>query len=317
VSDALPRTEQPNVLLSVSSFGVASDEPMLVLESAGVNIIPNPHGRKLREEEIIDLIPQADALIAGTEPLNANVLASAKRLRVISRVGVGLENVDLNAARELGIAVRNTPEALTDAVAELTLGGMLNVLRHVGHMDREMHEGIWERRMGSLLRDKTVGVIGLGRIGRRLVELLRPFEVRVVAHDRAPDPEVAKQLGVTYVDLDSLLSTADIITLHLPGTTEALIGSREIGLIRPTAILLNASRGGLVDEAALVKALQDKRLAGAYLDTFETEPYDGPLTGLTSVLMTPHAGSYAAEARATMEIEAVQNMLESLKEFGL
>lgn len=307
---------RPTVLLSVSSFGAAGDGPLRLLEAAGVNVVPNPHGRKLTEDEVAELIAGVDGVIAGTEPLNAAVLEGAAHLRVISRVGVGLENVDLNAALRMGIVVRNTPEALTDAVAELTLGGILSVIRQIGRMDRDMHAGAWERQMGGLLRGKTVGIVGLGRIGRRLAELLRPFEVRLLAADRAPEPDVAEQLGVRYVELDELLRESDVVTLHLPGMEDSLLGADEIARMKAGAILVNASRGGLVDEAALHAALADGRLAGAYLDTFASEPYDGPLRDLPTVLLTPHAGSYAAEARERMETEAAQNLLDAFEEFG-
>ena len=303
------------VLLSVSSFGEASERPVRMLQEAGVRIIENPHGRRLKETEIAELIGEADALIAGTEPLNAAVLERAVRLRVISRVGVGMENIDLNAALRLGIVVRNTPEALTDAVAELTLGGTLNLLRHVSRMDRELRDGSWTRLMGSQLRGKTVGIIGLGRIGRRLAELLAPFEVTIVSSDRAPDPGAADRLGVSYIELDELLARADVVTLHLPGLERPLVGERELALMKPTAILVNASRGGLIDEGALLTALREERIAGAYLDTFGEEPYAGPLRELPNVLLTPHAGSYSAEARERMETEAVENMLGALEEF--
>ncbi len=307
---------RPTVLLSVSSFGAAGDGPLRLLEAAGVNVVPNPHGRKLTEDEVAELIAGVDGVIAGTEPLNAAVLERAAHLRVISRVGVGLENVDLNAALRMGIVVRNTPEALTDAVAELTLGGILSVIRQIGRMDRDMHAGAWERQMGGLLRGKTVGIVGLGRIGRRLAELLRPFEVRLLASDRAPEAAVAEQLGVRYVELDELLRESDVVTLHLPGMEDSLLGANEIARMKAGAILVNASRGGLVDEAALHAALADGRLAGAYLDTFASEPYDGPLRDLPTVLLTPHAGSYAAEARERMETEAAQNLLDAFEEFG-
>lgn len=310
----MPPDGRATVLVSVSSFGEAGDEPLRLLESAGLDVVSNPHGRKLTEAEIAELIADVDAVIAGTEPLNAAVLGRAGRLRVISRVGVGLENVDLGAALRMGVAVRNTPDALTDAVAELTLGGLLSALRRIGRMDRDLHAGIWERQMGGLLRGRTVGIVGFGRIGIRLAELLQPFEPRLLAADRAPNPGAAARLGATYLELDELLREADVVSLHLPGLDETLIGARELELMRPGAILVNASRGGLVDETALHDALTGGRLAGAYLDTFAAEPYDGPLRELPNVVLTPHAGSYAAEARARMETEAVRNLIEALEE---
>jgi len=313
----MPPDGRATVLLSVSSFGEAGDEPLRLLEGAGLDVVCNPHGRKLTEPEIAELIADVDGVIAGTEPLNAAVLGRAGRLRVISRVGVGLENVDLDEALRMGVAVRNTPDALTDAVAELTLGGLLSALRRIGRMDRDLHAGTWERRMGGLLRGRTVGIVGLGRIGIRLAELLQPFEPRLLAADRAPNHGAAARLAVTFAELDELLREADVVSLHLPGLGEPLIGARELELMKPGAIVVNASRGGLVDEAALHDALAGGRLAGAYLDTFAVEPYDGPLRELPNVVLTPHAGSFAAEARAQMEVEAVRNLIEALEESGL
>jgi D-3-phosphoglycerate dehydrogenase len=306
---------EPVVLLSVSSFGVADPAPRERLESSGLEIRDNPHGRRLKVAEISELIGDVDALIAGTEPLNAEVLGQAARLRVISRVGVGLESVDLNAALRQGIVVRNTPDAVTDPVAELALSGILNLLRHISRMDREMRAGEWNRRMGSLLRGRTVGIVGLGRIGRRLATLLAPFEVTLLAADRAPDHHAAARLNVEYVSLEDLLARADVVTLHMPGGDRPIIGAAELARMKPDAVLLNTSRGGLVDEAALLDALRAERLAAAYIDTFVDEPYDGPLRELPNVLLTPHAGSYAAEARRKMEMEAVENLLEALEEF--
>jgi D-3-phosphoglycerate dehydrogenase len=308
-------TASPVVLLSVSSFGVADPEARERLQAAGLEVRDNPYGRRLTQDEITALIGDVDAVIAGTEPLNADVLEAAVRLRVISRVGVGLENVDLNAALRGGIVVRNTPDAVTDPVAELTLSGILNLLRHISHMDRDLRAGEWNRRMGRLLTGRTVGIVGLGRIGRRLATLLGPFGVRLLATDRAPDHKAAQRLSVTYVELERLLAESDVVTLHLPGSPRPIIGAPELALMRPDAVLVNTSRGGLVDEDALLTALRDQRLAAAFLDTFVDEPYAGPLRELPNVLLTPHAGSYAAEARARMELEAVDNMLAALEEF--
>lgn len=307
--------ERLRVLLSVSSFGAADPLPLERLRASRCEVIENPFGRRLTEEEIIGLIGDVDVVIAGTEPLNAHVLEHARRLKVISRVGVGLENVDLNAALQYGIAVRNTPDALTDSVAELTLAGILNAARHVARMDRALRNGTWDRHMGVLVRGKVVGIVGLGRIGRRLAELLGPFEVELVASDRAPDVEAAARLGVTFVEFGELLARSDIVSLHLPGIGKPIIGAAELAMMKPGAILVNASRGGLVDESALASALEGGDLAGAYIDTFADEPYEGPLTTVDTVVLTPHAGSYAAETRAVMEMEAVENMVDSLREF--
>lgn len=303
----------PTVALSVSSFGEASEEPLERLRAAGVRVLPNPHGRKLTAEEVAALIADCDGIIAGTEPLTDEVLGAAPRLRVISRVGVGLDNVDLPAAERRGIAVRNTPDAVTDPVSELTVGGIITVLRRVAEMDRELRAGRWTRLMGGLLRERTVGIVGFGRVGRRVAELLRPFGARLIACDPAEGcEEAARERGVELLALGALLADSDIVTLHCGGERPVL-GAEEIASMRAGAILVNAARGGLVDETALHDALAEGRLAGAYLDVFAREPYDGPLRELDTVLLTPHAGSYAAEARVQMESEAVENLLESLQ----
>jgi D-3-phosphoglycerate dehydrogenase / 2-oxoglutarate reductase len=304
------------VALSVSSFGAAGPEPLEALRSAGVEIVENPHGRKLKEGEVAELVRDVDGVIAGTEPLTAAVLEQADRLRVISRVGVGMDNVDLAAAGRLHIAVCNTPDAVTDAAAELALGGILSVLRHLHEMDAELRAGRWTRMMGSLLRGKTVGIVGLGRIGRRMATLLSPFEPRLLAYDIAPADDWAAGHGVELVELGELLAESDVVTLHVSGAGDTggpLIGPDELAAMRSSAVLINAARGGLVDEAALREALTSGGIAGAHIDVYGQEPYEGPLREVPNVLLTPHAGSYAQEARALMEREAVNNLLERLK----
>ena len=301
----------PRVAISTSSFGRESSRPIDELRDAGFDIRLNPFGRKLSENEALELLHEVDALIAGTEPLNRTVLAQADRLRVISRCGSGLENVDLEAAQEFNIEVFRTPDAHVDAVAELTLCSMLNLLRRVGQADRSLRLGRWQKPMGSLLRGKSIGFVGFGRVSKALADLLQPFSPVLLAFDLAPDQTAAEKGRVRFVEFEELLAVADIVTLHLPlsDTTRGLIDTKRIGMMKSNAFLLNASRGGIVDEAALYDALRQGRLQGAYLDTFEEEPYNGPLTQLDNVLLTPHIGSYARECRVRMEQEAANNIL--------
>ncbi|MDX1502281.1 MAG: phosphoglycerate dehydrogenase [Thermoanaerobaculia bacterium] len=303
----------PTVLISTSSFGRHGGRALDRLEAAGWQVRTNPHGRRLERAETAALLAGADALIAGTERLDREILAGASRLRVISRCGGGLDNVDLEAARELGIVVASAPGPPARAVAELALAGILHLLREVGAADRNLRSGRWRKRMGRLLHRKTVGLVGFGRVGRRLAELLAPFEVELLVADPEPDRAAAERLGARYVELDELLARADVVSLHLPLTarTRHLIGASELASMRPGSVLVNTARGGLVDEEALAERLRDGALAGAYLDVFEREPYEGPLTGLSNVLLTPHVGSYAAESRERMEVEAVENLLLS------
>jgi D-3-phosphoglycerate dehydrogenase len=302
------------VAIGVSTFGAADPAPRELLAAAGARLVENPHGRTLHEDEVAELIAEADALIAGTEPLTARVLEGAPRLRAVSRVGVGTDNVDLAAAARLGIAVFNTPDAVTQAAAELTLGGMLCVLRHVHEMDAELRQGRWTRRMGRLLSGKTVGIVGLGRIGKRMAALLGPFGVELLGYDIFPDTAWAAEHGGELTPFERLLARADVVTIHTSKSPDVgpMFGREQLALMKPGAVLVDTARGEVLDEEALAEALRDGRLGGAYLDVFHHEPYDGPLRELPTVLLTPHAGSYAEEARRRMETEAVEQLLAFL-----
>ena len=300
------------VLISTSTFGEISGEPLERLHEFGAEYQLNPHGRKLKPAETVALLQNCNGIIAGTEQLDRAVLAQAPSLQVISRCGTGLDNVDLNAAAELGIQVMITPGALADAVSELALGGILDLLRRISAADRAIRQGLWEKPMGAMLRGKTVGIIGLGRVGKQLARLLRPFDVKILASDPCEDESFAQQFGIEYVTLDALLRASDIVTLHLSYTPQVyhLLDKTRLSQMKESALLVNCARGGLVDEAALYDLMRQGQLAGAYLDNFETEPYAGPLAELSNVLMTPHMGSYARECRASMELEAVQNLIQ-------
>ena len=306
-----------NIFISTSSFDLSnfSETDLTTLRGAGIGIKTNPEGRKLTEAEAIEHLGDGViGLIAGLEPLNAKVLGSAKHLKAIARVGIGLDTVDLEAARTHGIAVFNTPEPPAQAVAELTLGHILGMLRHIPRVDRAIRAGEWKGQFGQLLAGKTVGIVGFGRIGRKVSELLAPFGVNVIAHD----PVANDASAVRFVDLPTLLSTSDIVTLHVPYTTENhhLIGAQQLASMKPGAFLVNIARGGLVDEVALLASLEANRLGGAALDCFEVEPYSGPLKDLDNVVMTAHMGTYATETRGQMEREAAAQLVEHLRKIG-
>ncbi len=302
------------VLVSTSSFARLDPAPLDRLRACGCAVTLNPHGRGLRPEETAALLQGVAGVVAGTEAYPADLLARARGLRVISRVGVGVDGIDLEAASRLGIAVRSTPGAPTEAVAELTLGLILALARRIAEADRTLRGGKWSPLAGRLLEGKTLGVVGLGRIGRRVVELCAPLRMRVLAREPAPDPAFVRRYGVILVDLESLLAEADVVSLHLPLTPEThrLLGPERLGRMRPGALLINTARGGLVDEAALDEALAAGRLAGAALDVFEEEPYAGPLRGLETAVLTAHMGSATQETRIAMERAAVENLVEAL-----
>lgn len=304
------------VLVSTTSFGKHDKEPIRLLESSGFEVVLNPHGRRLGPDEIVELGKDCTGIIAGTEPMTMAVLKQLPLLKAISRVGVGLENIDVEAAKRLGIKVKGTTDAPTQAVAELTLGLILNVIRKINSMDRGIRSGTWNKEMGWLLFGKTVGIVGIGRIGRRVAELLRPFNVKILASEPKPGKKWVRRNRVCLTSLDELLRGSDVVTLHIPYTKQNrnLINAEKLKIMKRGAILINTSRGGLVDEGALYQALKKGDLGGAGLDVMKTEPYDGPLKELDNVVLTPHIGSYALETRVRMETDAVKNLIKMLKE---
>ena len=302
------------ILIGTSSFGVADDAPLRTLEAAGIDVVMNPYGRKIDDAELPALLSDDTVgIIAGLETLDRPTL-STSGIRVVSRVGAGMSNVDLEAARELGVLVYSTPDAPTRAVAELTLGAMLSLLRQLPPMDRDMHAGKWVKRLGRQLDQRTVAIIGFGRVGRRLASLLAPFGTRVVVV--APSLEEVHTDGLPVLTLDDALAQADIVTVHASGD-ERILDERAFALMREGTLVLNAARGACVSEPALIAALDSGRVAGAWIDTFEQEPYAGPLAAYDNVLLTPHVGSNTVECRVEMEQDAVDHLLTGLAKLGL
>ena len=304
------------VLITTSSFSLGNFAQAKSLHDAGISLEMNPHGRRLSEDEVAELVAtDVIAILAGLEPLTDRVLSNAKSLRVIARCGTGLDSVDLQAASRLGIDVFNTPDAPTQAVAELTIAHMLNSLRHISTTDSNMRSGKWTPTMGSLLATKTVGLIGVGRIGSAVAKLAQAFGARVIGFD----PVVSSHNSVELLSLDEVLNQADIVSLHVPinDQTHHIVNANAISRMKPGSIVVNVSRGGLIDESALHDALKSQHLSGAALDCFEDEPYSGPLLQIPGVHVTAHMGSYARETRDLMEVEASTNLVNGLRKRGL
>lgn len=298
------------IAITTSSFAKFSDEPLQLLRDAGVEYVLNTTGRALTEDEAIAILDGCVGVAAGTEPLTRRVMDALPGLKVISRCGTGMDSVDRKAAEEKGIAVRNTPDGPTLAVAELTVGYALDLMRQVTRMDRELRAGTWKKRMGNLLDGKKVGIVGFGRIGRAVARLFTPFGVQIAFSDPYATDDTTPKM-----ELDALLQWADIITLHCskPADGGYVLDARRIGLMPEGSWLINAARGGLVDEDALYEALKSGRMAGAAIDVFGKEPYEGPLREVDSAILTPHIGSYAREARIRMETDTIRNLLDALK----
>ena len=304
-------------VISTSSFDIDNNPAIQHLLQKGMRAIPNPYRRKLTEDEIIGLLDSgAVGLIAGIEPLTERVFNSSQNLKIISRCGTGLDSVDLTAAKNHGITVLNTPEAPAQAVAELTMGMILASLRQIRQIDQSVRRGEWPRIQGRLLGAQIVGIIGMGFIGRRVAGLCRTFGATVIAHD-----PYASQIPVDIelMNLKQVLTTADIISLHTSYTPEThhILDAHAFSLIKPGSIVINAARGGLIDESALLAALQSGQISAVALDVFEQEPYYGSLIKYDNAILTSHIGSLARESRQQMEIEAAENLLQGLIRIGL
>ena len=302
------------IAVTTSSFGRHDEAPLALLRQAGLDVLLNPHGRALTADEATAMLADCVGVVAGTEPLSRAVLTALPGLKAISRVGVGLDNIDLACAAELGIAVRSTPDGPTRAVAELTVAVILDLLRQVSGMDRDLRRGVWSKRMGRLLLGRRVGIVGLGRIGRAVAELLSALGAEIAY----ADPQAAAAPW-RRLEFPALLAWSEILTLHCAKqpTPGALLGPAELDLLPSGAWVVNLARGGLIDEAALAERLAQGRLGGAALDVFAREPYSGPLAALDNVVLTPHAASYALEGRVRMELDAARNLLDALAQAGV
>jgi len=301
-----------SVLITTSPFGNLDPTALRLLDEQGIVYRLNPFGRRLREQELAELIELYEVLIAGTEPITENVLDRAPNLRLIAHTGIGLDNIPLAAARARGIAVTYTPSAPTPAVAEFTIGQMLTLLRGTVKADRGLRQRVWNRWVGRRLSGLTIGVIGVGRVGRLVIRHLRGFQpARILANDLIADDSFAQQTGCIWIDKETIYRDADIITLHVPLTlrTRHMIGPAELEIMKPDAILINTARGGIVDETALAAGLRSRPNFSAAIDVFEEEPYTGELTGVENCLLSCHMASCTRDCRLQMELEAAQEVV--------
>jgi D-3-phosphoglycerate dehydrogenase len=302
-------------LITTVPFGDKNRLPLELLESAGIEYLINPLNKKLTEDQLADMVGDFDVIIAGTELITEKVMARAPNLKLISRVGVGLDGVDLMAAKSRGIRVAYTPDAPAPAVAELTLGMMLTLLRSVHISNAQMHEGKWQRIFGRRLAEVTVGIIGVGRIGTRVLRRTKAFGTpRILVNDTMPDYELNREFKLDWVTKEQIYKEADIISLHLPLThlTKNMIRREQLLSMKPDAIIINTARGGIVNESDLYDAMRAGHLSGAAIDVFENEPYSGQLAEIERCLLTAHMGSMSVDCRTRMEIEATEEAVRFL-----
>ncbi|PUA33605.1 MAG: 3-phosphoglycerate dehydrogenase [Zestosphaera tikiterensis] len=295
-------------------------DALRMLQEAGFEVVYEEYPP---EDKLLKLIEDVDVVFVRSKPLiTAAVISRGSKLKAIARAGVGLDNIDVKAAEARGIKVFSAPEAPTVSVAELTIGLMLAVVRKIAYADRKMREGKWVKKEaeGIELRGKILGVVGFGRIGREVARIAKKgFGMKVIYYDIArADPKLEEELEATYVDLETLLKKADVVSIHVPLTPETkhLINESRLKLMKSSAVLINTSRGGVVDTNALVKALNEGWIAGAGLDVFEEEPLpqNHPLTKLDNVVLTPHIGASTEEAQERAGLEVVKKVIEF---FGL
>jgi phosphoglycerate dehydrogenase-like enzyme len=271
----------------------------------------------LPEEEICWEIQGMDAVIAGNEPYTRKVFEAANKLKIVARAGIGYDSVDLAAATEHGVQVTNTPIATSPAVADFTICLILCLLRNIHAMAQETERGTWKKFLGRDLGALTLGIVGAGAIGRRVVKRARAFGTTVLAHDVQPDEAFAAEWNVDYVPLDDLMSRSDVVSIHVPlnEDTRGFINEKRLKLMKKTAYLIDTSRPTVVDRGALLKALQAKEIAGAALDVHDPipcEPND-PLVQLENVLVTPWSAAYTEETLARVSITAAKDVVAVLQ----
>ncbi|ASI99300.1 hydroxyacid dehydrogenase [Thermococcus celer] len=288
-----------------------------VLKNAGFEMVYEEYPD---EDRLVELVGDVDAIIVRSKPkITRRVIEAAPKLKVIGRAGVGLDNIDLEAAKERGIKVVNSPGASSRSVAELVLALMFNVARKVAFADRKMREGVWAKKqcMGIELEGKTLGIIGFGRIGYQIAKIASALGMNVLLYDPYPNEERAREVGGRFADLETLLRESDVVTLHVPlvDSTYHLINEERLKLMKKSAILINAARGPVVDTKALVKALKEGWIAGAGLDVYEEEPLpkDHPLTKLDNVVLTPHIGASTVEAQMRAGVQVAEQIVDILK----
>ena len=292
------------IAVGSSSFGKTSNAPLELMKTKGIEVIVNPYGRKMTELEAIELFKDVDGVLAGLEPLNEKVISSCPNIKAISRIGVGMDNVDLSYAKKKGIKVSNTPDGPTDAVAEMTFAALLTIIHKIIESNEEIHRKEWKKHMGYSISELSIFFIGYGRIGRKTAELMRLMGAKTFAFDKY-------NLELSDCTLEEGLQMADVISLHASGT-DCLISEEEIQMMKDGCILLNSARGGLIDENAVYDALKNGKISYYWADSHPQEPYVGKLIELKNAILTPHISTYTESCRKRMETQAVENLLRDL-----
>ncbi len=302
------------VLITCPPFGKFSEAAELLMQ-AGCDIVKSPYPHPSRERQLVRIIGEIEAAIVGMDEVTAKVIKAARKLKVIARYGVGIDTIDVETATKQGVIVTNVVGANENAVADLVFGLILCLARKICRADMSVKQGKWETIMGIEIWQKTLGVIGTGKIGRRVIKRGHGFDMNILAYDISPDPVLADKFGVQYVSLEDLLRDSDFISVHVPLTSETtgLMGEKQINSMKKSAYLINTARGKIVDEKALFIALKGKKIAGAALDVFSQEPPgDTDLLALDNILTMPHMAAHTEEAIRKMDLICVENVIRVL-----
>ena len=301
-----------NILISIDQFAPIENDILRKCESLGLVLHQNNSGRSLNFVEDNALFLNADYVIAGLETFDAEFFARCQRLKCISRVGVGTDNIDLEAARAANVKICITSDHPSVAVAELCVGNMISLLRHTHTMSEALKAGHWQQIQGKELRNCCVGVVGLGSIGKELVRRLRPFGCKIVAASRSWNSSFAESMGVERVSLETIFQTCNIVSVHLPleEDTRGIISGGLIRSMPDKALIINTSRAGVMDNSAVVEALISGALGGVAIDVFDEEPCVKPYDNIRNAILSPHIGSHTRETRKAMEKSALDNIIE-------
>ncbi len=302
----------PKALITTVPFALKNSKPLMILEREKINYLVNPLGRKLKENELAEMIEDFDVIIAGTEEITEKVINNAKNLKLISRVGIGLDNINLQAAKNKGIFVTYTPDAPAPAVAELTVGLIISLIRNIHVSNHFMHVGKWHRYFGKRISEITIGIIGVGRIGKGVINRLQSFSPKkILINDIDPNKLQLSYPNIQKAEKQEIYENSDVISLHIPLNiqTKNLINYNHLNSMKPNSYIINTSRGGIINENDLIMALKEGKLSGAAVDVFENEPYQGGLLGINNCLLTSHMGSMTEDCRSRMEIEATEEVV--------
>ena len=309
------------VLITCPQLQVTVDQYRQIFEDHDIEIELPVIDQHLREHELLELIERVDGIIAGDDELSAKVLEKATQLKVIARWGVGVDGVDLETAEQLGIQVSNTPGVFSDEVADVVIGYIIMLARQLHKLDQSIRNGGWAKIPGITLRGKTLGIIGVGSIGRAVANRGVACGMQIIGHDLHPVPDsVIETVPLRMVELDQLLKSSDFISLNCNLTAENrhMLGTNQFEMMKPGVFIINASRGALIDEEALIQALYDRKISGAALDVFESEPLptDSPLRKFENCIFGSHNGSNTFEAVMRVNDLAIRNLIAGLEQQG-